>query len=297
LRQKIAALVRRVFGASSERINAVFRAAHTIKGSAGLFSLDLIVQFTHVMESVLVRVRNDELPIDPPMCALMFACGDYIGQLIDALEAGGELSDPDPATRGSLLADLAGRLGSTAAAPAAAGQITPQEVSAAGWRIAVQPAPDLLRQGMDPLPFLLYLARYGEIERIATSAEQLPALTDLDPETCYLAFEVVLRGAVSRETVLQTFEFIADDCQIELSPLEAAAARPGEPEATPGSRAKTRSGEGRAHGVRPARVVEAGLFPPARRRAVGCGEPKANPSLPPRQIAGVRYAHRQPTGR
>lgn len=237
-------------GASGERINAIFRAAHTIKGSAGLFGLDLIVHFTHVMESLLVRVRNDELPMDPPMCTLMFACGDYIGQLIDALEAGGELSDPDPVVRAGLLAELAEYLGNAPAEPVAPPPSPTATEEVAGWRIAVRPAPDLLRQGMDPLPFLQYLARYGEIESITTSTEQLPALADLDPETCYLAFEVLLRGAVSRETVLQTFEFIADDCQIELSelgPLVAAAAAPGELEAAPEGRLRARGGEARGH--------------------------------------------------
>src|SRR5690606_19112550 len=41
--------------ADSETINAIFRAAHTIKGSAGLFGLDGVVAFTHVVESVRDR--------------------------------------------------------------------------------------------------------------------------------------------------------------------------------------------------------------------------------------------------
>jgi HPt (histidine-containing phosphotransfer) domain-containing protein len=41
----------------SEMVNAIFRAAHTIKGSSGLFSLDHVVAFTHVVESVLDKVR------------------------------------------------------------------------------------------------------------------------------------------------------------------------------------------------------------------------------------------------
>lgn len=50
-------------GQTPERINSVFRAAHTIKGSAGLFGLELIVSFSHLMESVLDRVRNNSLPL------------------------------------------------------------------------------------------------------------------------------------------------------------------------------------------------------------------------------------------
>ena len=59
-------------GPESESINAVFRAAHTIKGSAGLFGLDLIVGFTHVMESVLVRVRQSELSMNGELLSLHF---------------------------------------------------------------------------------------------------------------------------------------------------------------------------------------------------------------------------------
>ena len=47
-----------------ELLNAIFRAAHTIKGSAGLFNLEHIVAFTHVVESVLDRVRGGKLTID-----------------------------------------------------------------------------------------------------------------------------------------------------------------------------------------------------------------------------------------
>ena len=35
-----------------ETINEIFRAAHTIKGSAGLFGLNDIVSFTHIVENV-----------------------------------------------------------------------------------------------------------------------------------------------------------------------------------------------------------------------------------------------------
>ena len=45
----------------AEAIHAVFRAAHTIKGSAGLFGLDDIVGFTHHVETLLDRVRSGSL--------------------------------------------------------------------------------------------------------------------------------------------------------------------------------------------------------------------------------------------
>lgn len=56
----------------SDNIGAVFRAAHTIKGSAGLFGLSPIVSFTHILEDVLDSVRNGALIIDNQLVALLF---------------------------------------------------------------------------------------------------------------------------------------------------------------------------------------------------------------------------------
>ena len=48
----------------SETINGLFRAAHTIKGTAGMFGLDRFVRFTHQIESGMDRVRNGPAAID-----------------------------------------------------------------------------------------------------------------------------------------------------------------------------------------------------------------------------------------
>jgi len=71
-----------------EMVNAIFRAAHTIKGSSGLFSLDHIVAFTHVVESVLDRVRAGKLKIADQLVVVLLACCDHIGSLVEAVACG-----------------------------------------------------------------------------------------------------------------------------------------------------------------------------------------------------------------
>jgi len=56
-----------------DAINAIFRAAHTIKGSGGLFGLDGIVSFTHVVENVLDRVRGGHVPVNGELIALLLS--------------------------------------------------------------------------------------------------------------------------------------------------------------------------------------------------------------------------------
>src|SRR6186713_3395331 len=71
-----------------ETLNAAFRAAHTIKGSAGVFGLMVITHFVHHLETVLDRVRNDEIAFDECMSTLVLECRDHISELVDSLEAG-----------------------------------------------------------------------------------------------------------------------------------------------------------------------------------------------------------------
>ena len=71
-----------------EIINAIFRAAHTIKGSAGMFGLDPIVAFTHVAESVLDRVRSGDLAITSGLTALFFEVHDHLAVLVDHVADG-----------------------------------------------------------------------------------------------------------------------------------------------------------------------------------------------------------------
>ena len=71
-------------GPDSESINAVFRAAHTIKGSGGLFGLDDVVHFTHDAETSLDAVRDGRLAMDGPLIELFQKCRDHMGALVDA---------------------------------------------------------------------------------------------------------------------------------------------------------------------------------------------------------------------
>lgn len=79
-----------------ERINALFRAAHTIKGSAGLFGLDGIVRFTHHLESVLDQMRAGKLAVSPELVALLLQGRDHLAQLIDQVDSHGACVSDTP---------------------------------------------------------------------------------------------------------------------------------------------------------------------------------------------------------
>ena len=217
----------------TETINAIFRAAHTIKGSAGLFGLDAVVAFTHVVESVLDEVRDGRLSLDDGLITLLLGCGDHIGALVDASEADAQHMDPALLQRGEpLLAQLREKLGQPAPQALPAAAATPLEDSAFSciaspasdadtWHISLRFGADVLRNGMDPLSFLRYLGKLGQITGIVTLADALPAPEEMDPESCYLGFEIAFKSAADKAAIESVFDFVLDDCQLRIVPPQS----------------------------------------------------------------------------
>ena len=213
--------------ASEEAINAIFRAAHTIKGSAGLFGLDHIVSFVHVAESVLDKVRNNEIPLDPPLVALMLQVCDHIGVLVSYLE---QFKEPDnDLLEGSaiLQAGLSIYLGATPPPSASTLPIehdapyeseggTPVETD--NWHLSLRFNQDVLRNGMDPLSFIRYLGTLGKIVSIVTLTDTLPPLDAMDPETCYLGFEISFSSTADKSDIESVFDFVREGSQIHILP-------------------------------------------------------------------------------
>ena len=214
-----------------EAINAIFRAAHTIKGSAGLFGLDDIVSFTHVVESVLDKVRDGALEMDGDLVALLLSCGDHIATLVDRIGSAEEgLSEDDRTVGASLVDRLSTYLtgpgqGKGQVAPLAVKQETVQREAPGGdvadsdnWHISLRFGRDVLRNGMDPLSFIRYLGTLGEIVAISTLSDAMPAAEEMDPESCYLGYEINFRSDADKTAIEGAFEFVREDCNIHILP-------------------------------------------------------------------------------
>lgn len=212
-----------------DTINAIFRAAHTIKGSAGLFGLDDIVAFTHVAESVLDRVRDKQLRFTEELTALFLQVCDHIGVLVKLVA---DHKQPEKTVRqhgANLLNWLNGLLDETPAADTQTSTLPIEhspsvERSAADtsagdhWHISLRFGRDLLRNGMDPLSFVRYLNTLGRIHSIVTLTDDLPPAAQMDPESCYLGFEIGFRSNADKATIEDAFEFIREDSQVRILP-------------------------------------------------------------------------------
>ncbi|HUX31797.1 MAG TPA: chemotaxis protein CheA [Thiobacillus sp.] len=209
-----------------ETVNAMFRAAHTIKGSAGLFGLDAIVAFTHVVENALDEVREDALAISGELVELLLKCCDHIGLLITVVAEAGETLDLEQAAAGEAIAaalrSLMGGAVSDIAIPAV--QEARLDTSGGGpiegdyWHISLGFGPDVLRNGMDPISFIRYLSTIGDIVSLRVDDSELPELNAIDPESCYLSFSIEFKSEADKKTIEDTFEFVREDCRLRIFP-------------------------------------------------------------------------------
>jgi two-component system, chemotaxis family, sensor kinase CheA len=201
--------------ADADTINAIFRAAHTIKGSAGLFGLDEIVAFTHVTESVLDKVRDGTLQIDTELSGLLLGARDHIGTLVECVAAGTQV-DANVLAAG---AGLSSRLESfLKGAERADGSEDVTEAGTDNWHISLRFSSDVLRNGLDPLSFLRYLGTLGRVVRIVTLTSAVPSLEDMDPEACYLGFEISFCSDADKTAIEAVFDFVREDSQVRILP-------------------------------------------------------------------------------
>lgn len=159
---------------SQEELNAIFRAAHSIKGGAATFGFTDISEFTHVLESLLDKIRKGEMALTAEHVDTFLAAKDVMAMLLDGHRAGSAV-DPDQ------VAEVSRRL--HALADPAAGKQPAAPVAA----VAREPEPTPVVE-----PAMAAASGALPIFRI-----ELPVTPDKDVEG--LATELGLLGTLTRE--------------------------------------------------------------------------------------------------
>jgi two-component system chemotaxis sensor kinase CheA len=217
-----------------EEINSVFRAAHTMKGNAGIVGYDVVVSLTHLMEGLLDEMRQGRMKPDSRVVGLLLNAVDELKLLVSSLLAGGQ-----PAPPAEIIEALAACLGQ--AAPGKTQSAAPKQASpspksqSARFRITMRFKPDLFTTGTDPIQLLLELAELGQIEKVVCHDEELPPLERMVPDRLYLWWEVWLKSRQSLGTLANVFIFVQDDnhISIEEAPEESEALQAQKPGSGP----------------------------------------------------------------
>lgn len=149
-----------------ETLDAVFRAAHSIKGGSGTFGLPAVAGYTHDVETLLDRLREGETTLGEEVRGALLESVDVTRGLLAALRDGGE---PDAAAVAASTARLQGLLGEPAGAADAPGAASPapaadeEPAAGLGWRVRFAPQPHLFTTGNDPARLIRDLEDLGPV--------------------------------------------------------------------------------------------------------------------------------------
>ncbi len=212
-------------------IHSVFRAAHSIKGGSGTFGFTDISACAHRVEQLLDSLRAGRRTADKAVIELLLESVDVLRGLLAEAQGGAKA---DPARLASLNERLEACLGGEAAPAApqatAAAQDAPEPAGKAGraaagrgWRIRFDPHPGIMQRGNDPLRILRALAETGRL-RSRARLDRVPPLERLDPESLYLGWDLELEGEVDRASLDDLFDWVVEDCDLDIRPLEDAPA-------------------------------------------------------------------------
>ncbi|EGH02058.1 MULTISPECIES: chemotaxis protein CheA [Pseudomonas syringae group genomosp. 2] len=210
-----------------DAIGAVFRAAHTIKGSAGLFGLTPIVSFTHIVEDVLDRLREGSVSVDAGLIAVLLKSGDHMLELIDVVASRGQTLQPPALEREAALRQALQVYqapgNAQPADEAQAPSVIDEQPAEVLWHISLRFGVDVFRNGMDPLSFLRYLNTLGQMVQVTTVTDSIPALESWDPESCHLGFEIDFRSSAGHAAINEVFDFVREDCAVEITLMSEIA--------------------------------------------------------------------------
>jgi two-component system chemotaxis sensor kinase CheA len=204
-----------------ELVGRIFRGLHTIKGSGAMFGFDQLAAFTHNLETAFDEVRNGRLAVGTELIDLTLSALDQIRVL---LEEGAGMPPADPEARAKILAKVRHLAGIPAQKPTLEKAQTSQPVHGTGpiceWHIRFAPGPDMMRNGANPFLLLQELRQLGGLS-VRTSMAAVPPLAELDPERCYVSWEMVLATATGADAIRDVFIFVEDGCELT---IEAASA-------------------------------------------------------------------------
>jgi two-component system chemotaxis sensor kinase CheA len=201
-----------------EAVRRVFRALHTIKGSGGMFGFERVASFTHAVEAVFDRVRNGLCPVTPELIDIALAAKDHIRELLEE-EQGAE----SPGLRVDLVEALRRFAPETAYEPEPAheaeGPLLEREEGERTYRIRFRPCPHIYVRGIDPLCIVDELRALGNCSVVA-HLDDIPLLPELDPDLCYVTWDVILSTRQGREAIQEVFIFVEEDSEVSVETID-----------------------------------------------------------------------------
>lgn len=208
---------------NSELIGQVFRSLHTVKGSGSMFGFDAMAGFTHTIETTFDHVREGKLAVSPELISLTLQAKDLIRAMIESPDET-SLSSDAQIILDSIEAIAKGADGADAAGtgPSRTGKIealSPARDTERTYRIRFRPSRGIFLTGTNPILLLDELRSLGECSVFA-HLDDIPPLDAIEPELCYVSWDIVLTTDRGTDAIKDVFIFVDDDSVIDITAVD-----------------------------------------------------------------------------
>ncbi len=222
------------------RIGNIFRVVHTIKGSGAMFGFDELVRFAHQFETALDAIRDGRYTASPEFIELSLGVCDHLNRLIQE-------NPPDACISDDIIASLYRLIPLSvlypngfapenpvfetmlpAAMPPAADAGDGGRDAADTRRLVLidfTPFPEIFESGNNPLFLLKEVQQTGGCQ-IFPEIDGIPPLKELDPERCYLRWDIEVETFRRVDDIRDIFAFVDDLCELRVWENDAPSTDP-----------------------------------------------------------------------
>lgn len=200
----------------SEELNAIFRAAHSIKGGAATFGMTDMAEITHVLENLLDRIRKNEMVMTADHVDVFLAAKDM---LTSQLEGHRSNADVDRELQEEIKRKLKAFSEGTAA-PAPAVAAAPAPVAASQTQAPAAPAPAAAGQLKH---YAVSIAKLNDkdTENLKAELSLLGTVNATKQPDGKVIFDVSTEDTADTITTICTFIVDAEDISISEEPADS----------------------------------------------------------------------------
>lgn len=212
-------------------LEAIFRAAHTLKGAAATMGFNKMANITHAMEDVLSKMRSGEVAITSEVVDLLFECFDLLDALAQGISSGREeeietsgivahlqtLTSSGQEVRQTAPTPARKELRAEYSADEKALAIRAAETGTSLFQVTVRLRPDCLLKGARAFMILRELEKTGDVVRT------WPPVKELEDENFDNSFIVGVLSSEPFERVRTAAGSITDVAEVAVEQLDPAA--------------------------------------------------------------------------
>ena len=201
----------------SEQLNAIFRAAHSIKGGAATFGFVALTNTTHVLESLLDRARHGQLRLNGRMIDAFLETKDALQEQLTAYQAGKE---PDP----DMVAHICGVLQQLALESGDGSAVAQVSAPAPAPAPVAAPAAPVASSASSSGALRIRFARLSDSECDLLAGELANLGKVLSRTRSNDQLTVLLETTCAPDDIVAVCCFVIDESQIDITHEAAAAA-------------------------------------------------------------------------